>query len=163
PADTAWRQWDAGLMGYDIPDDSNHWRLIVDVKQEALKYTSLWLEYGQYDQGFMVPAGVNGAGAVFVTEHLPSALNWDMKYWRIGLGQEWNEKWSTHLFYYGYKLDGIDGNDAVYDDKMSEWGLGVQYKYNPNVKFGLNFVQADNNVKGDDKDNIVRFRTQVTF
>ncbi|MCR5347636.1 MAG: S-layer homology domain-containing protein, partial [Fretibacterium sp.] len=46
PADTAWRQWDAGLMGYDIPDDSNHWRLIVDVKQEALKYTSLWLEYG---------------------------------------------------------------------------------------------------------------------
>lgn len=158
----AWREWD--LPGGDIKgeDSSNHWRLILDVKQEALKFTSVWLEYGQYDRGFLSPAGINGAGSVFTTSHLPAALNWDMKYWRVGLGQDWNEKWSTHLFYYGYKWDGIVAADGR-DDTMSEWGLGVQYKYNANVKFGLNFVQADNGVNNADKDNIVRFRTQVTF
>jgi len=160
PANTAWREWDEALTGVKLEDTSNHWRLIVDVKQEALKFTSLWLEYGQYGEGYISPAGINGAGSVFVTKHLPNSILADMKYWRVGLGQTWSDKWATHLFYYGYKWD---EDIAGRDDKMSEWGLGVQYTFNPNVKFGLNFVQADNGVDGADKDNVVRFRTQVTF
>jgi len=160
PIVTMWREAE------NVDDSANHWRLIVDVKQEALKFTSLWLEYGQYDSGFMVPAGAHGQGAVFATNHMKRVLGgwngYDMKYWRVGLGQEWNEKWATHLFYYGYKLDDVPAA-LVQDDKMSEWGLGVQYKYNPNVKFGLNFVQADNGRDGDDKDNVVKFRTEVSF
>ena len=53
----------------------------------------------------------------------------------------------------------IFDKDASEDFK--EWGLGVQYIYNPNVKFGLNFVKVDWDKKDDD--NILRFRTQVSF
>ncbi len=141
---------------YDADFDStNAWKLIVDVKQEALKFTSLWLEYGQMDAGFIVPAELTGA--VFAQGEVGSEyiLPDDLKYWRIGLGQEWNEKWATHLFYYNYDFD----KDASEDFK--EWGLGVQYVYNPNVKFGLNFVKVDWDKKDDD--NVLRFRTQVSF
>ncbi len=144
---------------------------MLDVKQEALKFTSLWLEYGQVDKDFWMPGGVND-GHFFATTYLPSNIDHDMKVFRIALAQEWNEKWSTHLFYYGYKRDGLTAAEEKFFDDMSEWGLGVQYKYNPNVTFGLNFVQADKGEKKDlndatsdwsDKDNIVRFRTKITF
>jgi hypothetical protein len=141
-------------------DTSSHWAVMLSVKQEALKFTSLWLEYGQYKQGFASP---HGLGSIFSVVHDTkfekslAMLPWDMKYFRVGLGQEWNEKWATHLFYYNYNPD----PDGI--DKMTEWGLGVRYKYNPNVTFGLNFIQADSGVDGADKDNVVRFRTQVTF
>ena len=107
------------------------------------------------DAGFVVPAGLTGA--VFAQGEVGSEviLPDDLKYWRIGLGQEWNEKWATHLFYYNYDFD----KDASEDFK--EWVLGVQYIYNPNVKFGLNFVKVDWDKKDDD--NILRFRTQVSF
>lgn len=134
-------------------DSPKHWRVIADISQEALRFTSLWLEYGQYDAGFISPTGINKAGSVFSSAWLPDSLDSDMKYWRVGLGQKWNDKWATKLFYFGY--------DPKEGDSMTEWGLGVQYTYTPAVKFGLNFMQADNGI--DDKDNIVRFRTQVTF
>ncbi len=157
-----WREWDANQAGYEkLPDDANHWRLIVDVKQEALKFTSLWLEYGQYDAGFISPLGkASFASSSYLRDYFGSVAKWDMKYYRIALGQTWNDKWATHLFYYGYDPDYAAGSE---NDKASEWGLGVQYTYNPNVKFGLNFVQADTGVKDSDKDNVVRFRTEVTF
>ena len=64
---------------------------------------------------------------------------------RIAAGQKWNDKWATHLFYYGYDFDNwaTTAGGAVVDTKLKEWGLGVQYTYNPNVKFGLNYVKLD--------------------
>ena len=159
--DTATKSVAAWREPENYENDANHWRLIVDVKQEALKFTSLWLEYGQYQQGFTSPAG---RGSITRTSNVwgsSATVPSDMKYWRIGLGQKWNEKWATHLFYYGYKFDDLD--ETKYDDSVSEWGLGVQYKYNPNVAFGLNFIQSDSYKKDADKDNVVRFRTEITF
>ena len=84
---------------------------------------------------------------------------WDLKYWRVVLGQEWNEKWATHLFYYGYKAE--QGN---VDYKPVEFGLGVQYKLNDATTMGLNYVHAKSDMDiEDDKDNIIRFRTSVNF
>ena len=152
---------------FDNKDDPNHWALIADISQEALTFTSLWLEYGQYDQNFIVPDGVNGAGAVFATKGImPNFIGADLKYWRIAAMQEWNETWSTHIFYYGYDFD-VDNVD-----KMSEMGLGVQYKLNPSTTMGLNYVHVEdgglNNVMKDNgnektKDDVVRFRTSITF
>ena len=133
-------------------DSTNAWKFVVDVKQEALKFTSLWLEYGQLDGGFIVPAGTNSA--VFVEADYGNFLPDDLKYWRVGLGQTWNEKWATHLFYYGYNFDTAED--------LAEWGLGVQYTYNPNVTFGLNYVKVDYKDNTPDND-VIRFRTQVTF
>ena len=138
-------------------DGSNHWRVIIDVKQDLLKFTSLWAEYGQMDGGFYIPTGVSGQGAMFATPVFSGTSNSfladDLKYWRVSLGQQWTEKWGTHLFYFNYDFDRIED--------LKEWGLGVQYKYNPNVQFGLNFVKADYDQSDDD--HIVRFRTQVSF
>jgi hypothetical protein len=140
---------------YDRDQDAaNHFRVLVDVKQELLKFTSLWLEYGQVDGGFHVPTGLT-AGAFFGGADVGDGQNMpdDLKYWRVALGQEWNEKWATHLFYFGYDFDRMQD--------LAEWGLGVRYTYNPNVKFGLNYVHV--NWKDSDDDHVVRLRTEITF
>ncbi|MBQ7169510.1 MAG: S-layer homology domain-containing protein [Synergistaceae bacterium] len=137
--------------------DANHWSAIIDVKQEALKFTSLWLEYGQYDQGFR---GRNG-GMLFYSDLLQESFGKgiavvDTKYWRVGLGQQWTDQWATHLFYYGYDVDGT---------KPTEYGVGVQYKLNDATTMGLNYLHADNDLNGGAgrEDNVVRFRTAVSF
>ncbi|RRD64457.1 S-layer homology domain-containing protein [Fretibacterium sp. OH1220_COT-178] len=133
-------------------DSTNAWKAVVDVKQDLLKFTSLWLEYGQIDRGFVVPTGTEEV--VFSQVDLGNILMDDLKYWRVGAGQVWNDKWATHLFYYNYDFD-----LALEDFK--EYGLGVQYTYNPNVKFGLNYVKVD--WDNADDDDVIRFRTQVSF
>lgn len=157
--DTATKSIVAWREPENVENDGNRWSVMLDVKQEALKFTSLWLEYGQVKKGFWMPGGVND-GHFFATTFLGgNGIEYDTKFYRIALAQTWNEKWTTHEFYYGYKLDDTPANQ----DDMFEWGLGVTYNYNPNVKFGLNFTQADNGAQNDNKDNIVRFRTEVTF
>ena len=144
-------------------DDANHWAAIIDVKQEALKYTSLWLEYGQFDKGF---TGMNGGmtfyGGLLQDEFFTTSALYDTKYWRIGLGQEWNDKFSSYVFYYGYNVEKAKGND---DAKPYEAGIGVSYKMNDYTTFGLNFMHADNDLDGNAsrEDNVVRFRTKVEF
>ena len=153
----AWREWDSAATGVEKEDSGNRWSIMVDVKQEALKFTSLWLEYGQVDKEFKMPGGVND-GHFYASTWLKN-IAYDTKFYRIALEQKWNEKWATHEFYYGYKLDDTPNTQ----DDMSEWGLGVSYQYNPNVGFGLNYIQADNGAQQDNKDHIIRFRTKVTF
>ena len=138
--------------GNDYVEDANHWAVIVDVKQPALKYTSLWLEYGQYDMGFQTRAG----GTIMYGPAGASSYDDDIKYYRIGLGQEWNEKWATHIFYYGYDFD-------KEDKAPKEMGLGVQYNLNDSTTMGLNYLHYDPDKKGEDDDNVIRFRTLVTF
>ena len=162
-----------GANGY--ADDANHWRAIIDVKQEALKFTSLWLEYGQYDKGFWTPQGMS---TIFPTESTilkefvrnDRQLAQDMKYWRVVLGQQWNEKWATNLFYYGYKVDDYYQDNAgnLSSAKPVEFGLGVQYKLNDATTMGLNYTHVKSDLptgvnRKEDKDNIVRFRTSISF
>lgn len=143
------------VNGGKVVDDANHWAVMLDVKQPALKYTSAWLEYGQYDDGYITRAG----NTIFYSPTLKTrqAIG-DIKYWRVALGQEWNEKWATHLFYYGYKVE--SGNT---DYKPAEYGIGVQYKLNDYTTMGLNYMHVKQDLVNTDDDNVVRFRTSVTF
>ena len=155
---TTWQSRGYGIAkGTGWVDDANHWALMLDVKQEALKYTSLWLEYGQYDQGFRNKGdkGIATSGVLFGRQ-----AGSDIKYWRIALGQEWNDKWATHIFYYGYKYD----NGAADDWKPAEIGLGVQYKLNDYTTMGLNYVHVKDatGIDGDD-DDVIRMRTSINF
>ena len=145
-ATVQWRRPD----GFE--DKPHHWAVMLDVSQNILKFTSLWLEYGQYKEGFVNLQKIMADG-------LNIAVN-DIKYYRIVLAQTWNEKWATHLFYYGYDFDGGFG---AYGDKPKEWGLGVQYTLNPNATIGLNYMKVDYDAKGVKDDNKIRLRTQVTF
>lgn len=147
---------DFGANGWSQRDDDNvnHWRAIVSVKQDVLKFTSAWLEYGQVDAGFVSPMG--GDDFFFAASPLSKGrFPGDLKYWRIALGQEWNDKWATSLFYSGYDFD--DGTA----DLENEWGLGVRYTYGNGVTFNLQYVNIGNDVADDD--HVVRFRTQVVF
>ena len=85
-----------------------------------------------------------------------------MKYWRIALGQKWNEKWGTHLFYYGYSFDAVNGFPAGRADDAKEYGIGVQYRVNSNTTFGLNYVKLDDGDGGND-DDAIRFRSEIKF
>ncbi len=146
-ATVQWRRPD----GFE--DKPNHWAVMLDVSQNILKFTSLWLEYGQYKEGF-----VNLTGKIMASNLHVAPV--DIKYYRIVLAQTWNEKWATHLFYYGYDFDWAKG---VGGDKPKEWGLGVQYTLNPNATIGLNYMKVDYDSKGVKDDNQIRLRTQVTF
>ena len=154
-----WRSNGYGIIDNNgnVVDDANHWALMFDVKQEALKYTSLWLEYGQYDQGFITRTDRQIAYGPMLGDVIGVQAPVDLKYWRVALGQEWNDKWATHIFYYGYKYDVNNG------PKPSEIGVGVQYKLNDYTTMGLNYIHTDMDVDGVDNDDSVRFRTSISF
>ena len=75
--------------------------------------------------------------------------------------QKWNDKWSSYLRYFMADFDTAGVDDAT------NWTVGIGYQMNPNVSFELAYDAIDygtgvNNVRNGD-DNIVRFRTYVTF
>ncbi|MBQ7576931.1 MAG: hypothetical protein IJT21_01545, partial [Synergistaceae bacterium] len=152
-------------------DDSNHWAVLFDVKQDALKFTSLWLEYGQFDEGFINTKADKGrffySGSDIVNDYYTYGgiqAAYDIKYWRIALGQQWTDKIATHIFYYGYKVKNANYNGT--EAKPKEIGVGVQYKLNDYTTMGLNYVHVDNDFGApntEEKDNIVRFRTSISF
>ena len=95
-----------------------------------------------------------------VGDLLGQTATYDTKYWRVGLGQEWNDQWATYLFYYGYKLDDATAADK-FGESPKEFGAGIRYKMNDYTTFGLNYIHADGDK--DNEDNVVRFRTSITF
>ncbi|MBQ7592798.1 MAG: S-layer homology domain-containing protein [Synergistaceae bacterium] len=174
----AWEDYGYGVHEHGDPtlalldtDDANHWAAIIDVKQDALKYTSLWLEYGQYDQGFITRSGssifYSGSDVMFGRQ-----APVDTKYYRIGLGQDWSKifegsKWKSYLFYYGYVLDNYHQNATTgnwENIKPAEYGVGVSYQLNDYTTMGLNYIHVDSKEgTDDDKDNVIRFRTAISF
>lgn len=154
-----------------VIDDANHWAVMLDVKQAALRYTSVWLEYGQFDQGF---AEIEGTDAIFpsqsavLTDRFMSGrmVGYDMAYWRVVLSQRWTDQWATSLFYYGYNVEDaiVNANGTRDDANPAEYGVGIQYKLNDYTTMGLNYIHVDNDLEGDDtEDNVIRFRTKVVF
>ena len=170
PVANKWNDYGLGLSdGNDLVEDANHWAGIIDVKQEALKFTSLWLEYGMFDKGFWSP---NAGSAIFFSGSpvLDRYLNgnqaiFDTTYYRVGLGQEWTDKLATHIFYYGYKVEEAAGNGG--DASPFEVGAVVQYKLNDSTTMGLNYLHVDADFDGTDddpaEDNLIKFRTAISF
>jgi hypothetical protein len=144
-------------------DSTSAYRIIVDVKQDFLKFTSLWLEYDYLDRGFAMPGGTDALwmgrneGLNAITGSL-QRVDADTSIFRVAATQTWTEKWKTAL-YFAYH----DWDDAT-SSSATEWALGVGYQYTPNVGFALAF----SHIAGDDhptfdEETVIRFRTQVTF
>jgi hypothetical protein len=154
-------------------DSTSAWRAIIDIKQELLGFTSLWLEYDRLEGGFYLPysnAAVtlvdearwhSGGGAAF--------LGCDTNIWRVGATQQWNDKWSTWVYVAGHTLEdgGFSAAGRIEDAKMLQWGLGVEYQYNENVAFALGYIKVDWNDEAENNgyadDHLIRFRTGITF
>ena len=158
------RKMTDGTTSYD--DVAKAWKVMVDVKQEALKFTSLWLEYGQMDNNFYcknMPYANYGADVLYNQKKLHN-LNTSKIYGAVA-EQKWNDKWSTFLRYYQ-----VDADTAGIDDAVN-WGGGVAYQYSAAIKFelaydkidyGTNSATAPTGLRNGD-DNVIRFRTFVTF
>ena len=143
--------------GHD--DSPAAWKVILDVKQEALKYTGLWLEYAQIDNNFQRDAVSYGMGADALENKINNDSTTTVMFVRAD--QKWNDKWSSYLRYF---MADFDTNGV---DDTTNWTVGIGYKLNANVNFELAYDAIDygsgiNNVRDGD-DNIVRFRTYVTF
>ena len=144
----------------NLEDSPAAWKVILDVKQEALKYTSLWLEYGQMDNTFVRNDGAYAwVGAD--TMHNQPINNNTTKLMLVRADQKWNDKWSSYLRYFMADFDTTGVDDTT------NWTVGIGYQMNPAVGFELAYDAIDygngtGNARNGD-DNIVRFRTYVTF
>jgi hypothetical protein len=154
-----------------LQEDAKAWRAVIDVKQDMLKFTSLWLEFDMVDNGFFMPTGPralfnNYDWAFKELEGLVSANNVvhsDLTIWRIAAQQQWNDKFSTFEYFTNLTADTPTGTTD--DGKLTQWGIGVGYQYNPSVLFGLSWEQVSFSDAWDGRNDPgqIRFRTQVTF
>lgn len=160
--DNAWHDLSNSVAngGLDV-DDAKNWRVILSVGQDALKFTDLWLEYGQADRNFAMPTGGFYWAGVLDDTKWGYFLQEDVKYFRAIATQQWNEKWKTALVYNKYDWDNN------YQSIKDIWGIGVDYAYTPEIHFGLAYLHAGSDTRtldGDDIDrNVIRFRTTVSF
>lgn len=149
-------------------DDANLWRVILDVKQDALKFTSLWIEYNKFDEGYAsectdqwnnIHRGLDSKYNVPALDGVMGATN-DVKVLWIRADQKWNSKWGTYEQYLNAKDGVADGLD------MNSWAIGVVYKYTPSLTFDLGFesVKHDGDtVTPEYKDNAVYLKTKLAF
>ncbi|MDI9371026.1 MAG: S-layer homology domain-containing protein [Synergistota bacterium] len=138
-------------------DSPNALKAIVDIKQEALKFTSLWLEYSKFDDGFIT---MNMAGP---WDHMGLVTG----PWIGGLyentmlsraDQSWTDQWATFQRYFVG-----NARNAGFDD-TTNWTFGVRYNYTPSLYFQVEYDKIENalTVPGLD-DHLIRFRTYVSF
>ncbi|MDO4988832.1 MAG: S-layer homology domain-containing protein [Synergistes sp.] len=158
--------WPAADAGTDSPKS---WKAILDVKQEALKFTGLWVEYGEEDANFFGNNYVIGSGSYeygmgdfAANRYRVVGTDSKVKYLNVTADQQWNDKWSTYLHYTGMKFD-LDNMEDSYT-----WGVGVRYQYTPAIQFKLEYAQTDFGDEGHKnkyfgKDKLIRFRTTVNF
>jgi len=149
-----------------LADNVAAWKVIIDAKQELLRFTSLWLEYSQIDRGFWFGSGQSAlfndgdySGAARASSLMaPGGVVVDnIDLMRLAARQRWNDRWATYLFYTRYQLD-------LADAAINQLGLGVSYRVNPSVIFALTYNQfVYDDVFNKSDEGSVRLRTQVTF
>ena len=139
-------------------DDPKAWKVALDVSQDVLKFTSLWVEYAQFDQGFIaenLPYAFGKLGD-YLDGFTTFGADTDVIF--VAAKQEWNDKWSTFGRYAQFDPDG--------GDKAKDWAVGVGYQYSPNLYFELAYNKMDvgaNGVPGFEDGSFIRFRTLLTF
>ena len=170
-----------------VEDSPNAWRVYLDVKQEALGFTSLWIEYAQYDKhfsfmnnpyGWTMPgflwglANYDNTGA-FATGN-QSYLSQDTTVFNVMAMQKWNEKWGTYIRWAKFEVDAETnaaaslGGTLFNAATVKNWTIAVNYWYTPNTVFELGydnykFEQVGTNPVWWDNDDMIWFRTTVMF
>jgi len=164
-----------GVVG-GFDDSPNAYKAIIDVSQDTLKFTSLWIEYAKFDPNFHTAHSPWDAYGAELTPNLtgPAVSNvWETEVLFVMLQQKWNDKWVTYQRYgtFGHDIEGYAaskyGPDRSYD--IDNFTIGVQYWYTPTVMFELAYDDVDydsgwQQVDTDLKDDsLVRFRTHIFF
>ena len=130
------------------------WQVIMDVDQNALGFTSVWLEYASFDNGFtMWTDGPWDSYGAYTGAAIGGTYD---SIWFVKLQQKWNDQWTTFERY----LKGNKRDAGVAD--LTNWSFGVVYQYNPAVAFELVYDKYENHATAPD-DDMIRLRTTVNF
>jgi hypothetical protein len=162
-----WQNLDDNANGAVVNDSPKAWKVALDLKQNLLKYTSLWIEYSRQDSTFIGNTGrysIGGNAYDYVGRNIDTNVDSTASFWFVKANQQWGEsKWST------FERFAYCDPDNDYDNE-TEWGLGVQYQYSPAMAFELAYDHVDHgdNANSDwnydgGTDHVVRFRTTVNF
>lgn len=145
-------------------DSPRAWKAVLDIKQDALKFTDLWVEYSLQDNNFWGANNdrytIGGSSYDYAGFNLVKD-NGTSKFLFAQAGQQWNDRWGTFLRYASFKSDTVGVDDA------DEWGVGVKLQYSPAIAFELAYDKVDhgqgvlNMING--KEDVIRFRTNVNF
>ena len=171
------RHGDRDLRNMLENNSQNAFRLGVNVDQNVLGFTSLWLSYDYVDRGFWMANPI--ARTVFLGQNYPGdhrwlggcgtqVMPWDMRAWRVGATQQWNERWRTWV-YFGRNIfrDAVQvdiGDECwIFYARATQWGVNVEYRLNNHVGFALMYVNTRWNHISHWDNHVIRFRTQVTF
>jgi hypothetical protein len=149
--------------GEDAPDA---WKAILDVKQEALGFTGLWVEYGKIGRGFEMNAhaydyvGMSSLmDDTYGTRVLANRDYDETTILYVRASQKWNDTWGTFQRYFAadFARDGVDDTTNV--------TFGVEYRLSPAISFELTYDKVDWGQGGamTDDDSLGRLRTLVTF
>ena len=151
----------------NVTDDSpNAWSAMLDVKQDLLKFTSLWVQYIEQDNSFIGPRASNQYPAIFTPgSKAGAAMGSDgtNKTWLVTAEQQWNDKWSSFLQYVT-----TDWDQSTVDD-TDQYTIGIGYQYTPQIKFWLayNYIDyGDGNGTAEGyrgNESVVLFRTAIDF
>ncbi len=156
-----WQDLDDGWVGSNVEDKPNAWSVMLDVKQDVLKFTSLWVQYVAQDNTFVGPRAANQYPAIFNPDlDGPVGKDGTNKTWLVTAEQQWNDKWSSFLQYVttDWDVQGWDDTD--------QWTIGLGYQYTPQIKFWLAYNYIDYGDGGGDykgNEGVVLFRTAINF
>ena len=158
----------SGMVAGNTNDTPQAWKAIIDIKQDLLKFTGLWIEHSQQDNTFLAynnrySYGGGAGNYDYVGRNMeyadPCATS---KWWFVKAYQTWNDKWSSYI-----RFANVDYDTAWLDD-VTEWGVAIAYQYTPAIRFELAYDwidHGDNNISGAawGAESVVRFRTDVNF
>lgn len=157
----------AGSLAGDTEDSPHAWKIILDIKQEFLKFTGLWIEYVQQDNTFIgynnrYSIGGGSGNYDYVGRNMDFAdPRGTSKWWFVKAYQKWSDKWSSFI-----RFTNVDFDTTGLDD-ATEWGVGIVYQYTPAINFELVYDQIDHGDNGSGaawgKESVMRFRTGITF
>jgi hypothetical protein len=137
-------------------DDPSALHGVLEISQEALGFTSLWIEYADFDAGFHIdtddPYADWGNPVLFASSGYSTYLREDTDVLFVRADQKWNDKWATFQRY--IDVDDNEENAEVYT-------FGVAYWYTPSIKFELSY--DDTSYDSSDDDSMIRLRTHVWF
>ena len=140
------------------------WSALLDVKQDLLKFTSLWVQYVEQDNSFIGPRAANQYASIF-TPGLDGPVGDDgtNKTWMINAYQQWGEsKWSSFLQYITTDWDHNNWDDT---DQYTI-GVGYQYTRPPSNSGSPTTTSTTDNGSAQtyhDNESVILFRTAIDF
>ena len=148
----------AGAVAHE--DNPMTWSALLDIKQDVLKFTSLWVQYIEQDNTWVGNRAADVYPGLYKPDTCPIGEDGTNKTWFVSAEQQWNDKWSSVLQYVTTDWDAQGWDDT------DHYMIGVGYQYTPQIKFWLAYDYIDYNNGGGaytGSESVVLFRTAIDF